>query len=349
MVALPARADTLFATAPTRIVGAIGQPVLFWILFARGWVRRFKWRAGTDVSYREYFFPGTLALILLFTAIFSTISIIEDRREGFLQSVLVAPISRWTMVLGKVLGGTVLAVGQGMLFLLLGLTVGLHFSIAGTIAAALFSLLVAFALTSLGFVIAWHGFDSGLSRDYERVSVADVVAVREFFPADSGWLRWIMIVNPLTYGIAGLRRLLYLGETTPTVSRNERLAVIAGVAWCDCSVCRGYVRPGLLDRGPTNNGGFAVTMQLKLWLSLLLVSLGAYGSYAGWREVYQATASDRGSTVSRDRHIERTRSTGSLDDAALVDTSGKPFSLNALKGDVWLASFFFTACPARAQ
>ena len=89
-------------------------------------------------------------------------------------------------------------------------------------------------------------------------------------------------------------------------------------------------------------------MQLKLWLSLLLVSLGAYGSYAGWR-IYQATASDRGSAVSRDRHIERTRSTGSLDDAALVDTSGKPFSLDAAKGDVVLVVFWATWCVPNAQ
>jgi ABC-2 type transport system permease protein len=146
-----------FVRQRNRIVGAIGQPVLFWILFGAGLGPSFQMAgAGTDVSYREYFFPGTLALILLFTAIFSTISIIEDRREGFLQSVLVAPIPRWTMVLGKVLGGTLLAVGQGLLFLVLGLTVGLHFSIAGAIAAGLFSLVVAFALTSLGFVIAWR-------------------------------------------------------------------------------------------------------------------------------------------------------------------------------------------------
>ncbi len=85
-------------------------------------------------------------------------------------------------------------------------------------------------------------------------------------------------------------------------------------------------------------------MQLKIWLTFLLVSLAAYGSYAGWR-VYQATHLDRGEAVSRPHHIERACATGSLDDAALVDTSGKPFALDALKGDVWIASFFFTACP----
>jgi len=203
-----------FLRQRNRIVGAIGQPVLFWVLFGAGLGPSFQLAGdGTDVSYREYFFPGTLALILLFTAIFSTISIIEDRREGFLQSVLVAPIPRWTMVLGKVLGGTVLAVGQGLLFLLLGLAVGLHFSATGVAAAALFSCVVAFALTALGFVIAWR-MDS--TQGFHAIMSVFLLPMwllsGAFFPADSGWLRWIMYANPLTYGVAGLRRLLYLGE-----------------------------------------------------------------------------------------------------------------------------------------
>ena len=82
-------------------------------------------------GYLQFFFPGTVLMILLFTAIFSTISIIEDRREGFLQSVLVAPVSRMAIVLGKVLGGTVLAFGQGLIFLLLGPLVGLHLRRSG--------------------------------------------------------------------------------------------------------------------------------------------------------------------------------------------------------------------------
>src|SRR6185295_6986465 len=80
----------------TRLIGAVGQPVLFWILFGAGLRGSFtppKW-APEGMTYQEYFFPGVAVLIVLFTAIFSTISIIEDRREGFLQGVLVAPISR---------------------------------------------------------------------------------------------------------------------------------------------------------------------------------------------------------------------------------------------------------------
>src|SRR6185295_20188974 len=109
-----------------RIVGALGTPIVFWLLLGMGMGRSFS---GTGApggeNYLQFFFPGTLLMILLFTAIFSTISIIEDRREGFLQSVLVAPVSRLSMVLGKILGGTLLAVIQGLLFLLLGLTIGI--------------------------------------------------------------------------------------------------------------------------------------------------------------------------------------------------------------------------------
>ncbi len=202
-----------FLRQRNRIVGAIGQPVLFWVLFGAGLGPTFQLASASgDVSYREYFFPGTLALILLFTAIFSTISIIEDRREGFLQSVLVAPIARWTMVLGKVLGGTILAAGQGLLFLVLGLLVGLHFSPAGVVAAAAFSVLVAFALTSLGFVIAWR-MDS--TQGFHAIMSVFLLPMwllsGAFFPAQSGWLSWIMWANPLTYGVVGMRRLLYLG------------------------------------------------------------------------------------------------------------------------------------------
>ena len=71
-----------------RVIGAVGQPILFWLLFGAGMNQMFQVQ---QQSFSEYYFPGTMVLILLFTAIFATISIIEDRREGFLQSVLVAP------------------------------------------------------------------------------------------------------------------------------------------------------------------------------------------------------------------------------------------------------------------
>ena len=96
-----------FFVQRNRVVGAIGQPLLFWLLFGTGLNQTFRLPADDgpgDLSFQQYYFPGTVMLIVLFTAIFATISIIEDRREGFLQSVLVAPVPRWSLLLARTSG-----------------------------------------------------------------------------------------------------------------------------------------------------------------------------------------------------------------------------------------------------
>jgi ABC-2 type transport system permease protein len=100
-----------FLRQRNRVVSALITPVMFWVFIGAGMGHSVSMPgpAGGE-KYIEYFFPGTILMIILFTAIFSTISIIEDRREGFLQSVLVAPVSRMSIVLGKVLGGSALGV-----------------------------------------------------------------------------------------------------------------------------------------------------------------------------------------------------------------------------------------------
>src|SRR5213594_5129031 len=119
-----------FLRERNRVFGALLQPIMFWALFGSGLRASFHPPvAGGSVAYDEYFFPGVVVMILLFTAIFSTVSVIEDRREGFLQSVLVAPVSRMAIVLGKTLGGTILATGQGVIFLLLAPTIGIRFTL----------------------------------------------------------------------------------------------------------------------------------------------------------------------------------------------------------------------------
>lgn len=200
-----------FFRQPNRVVGAIGQPILFWLLFGAGLSGSFRLGGAQDgQQYLEYFFPGNLALILLFTSIFATVSIIEDRREGFLQSVLVAPAPRWTMVLGKIIGGTAIAVLQGLVFLALGLTIGIHFDVAMLATLVAMMTAVAFGLTALGFVLVWRmestqGFHAVMSV----LLLPMWLLSGAFFPADSPWLAWVMRLNPLTYGVAGMRRILY--------------------------------------------------------------------------------------------------------------------------------------------
>ena len=200
-----------FVRQRNRVFGAIGQPLIFWLLFGAGLGPSFRLaESGPGISYREYFFPGSLILILLFTAIFATISIIEDRREGFLQSVLVAPLPRWSMVVGKIGGGSLIALVQSLLFLLLGFTLPLQFSPASLIAIVALLATVALALTGLGFVIAWR-LDS--TQGFHAIMSVFLMPMwllsGAFFPASEGWLGWVVRLNPLTYGVALLRRLLY--------------------------------------------------------------------------------------------------------------------------------------------
>jgi len=194
------------------VVGAVGQPVLFWLLFGFGFGSSFSIpSAGAEsMNYFQYYFPGTLVLIVLFTAIFATISIIEDRREGFLQAVLVAPVSRLALVLGKVLGGSLIAVAQGTLFLLLGLTIGVSFSPLQLLAIVGYLFAIAIGLTALGFILAWR-LDS--TQGFHAIMSVFLLPMwllsGAFFPASDNWLAYVLCINPLTYAVAGLRRLLF--------------------------------------------------------------------------------------------------------------------------------------------
>ena len=98
----------------SRVIGVIASPLLFWIVIGSGFGTSFRGDGGHGSQhYLDFFFPGALTMIVLFTAIFTMMSVIEDRNEGFLLSVLVAPVSRSVIVLGKVLGGTTLAAAKG--------------------------------------------------------------------------------------------------------------------------------------------------------------------------------------------------------------------------------------------
>lgn len=209
-----------FLRQRNRVTAAFVQPALFWVLFGAGFEGSFRMAApggAAGQDFLEYFFPGTVVLILLFTAIFSTISIIEDRRAGFLQSVLAAPVSPAGIVLGKVLGGSTLALLEGLLFLCLAGVAGVPWSIPALAASVGVLALVAFALTSLGVLIAWP-MDStqGFHAIMMLVLMPMWLLSGAFFPLTGGpaWLQWVMHANPLTYGVAAFRGALYGGEVS---------------------------------------------------------------------------------------------------------------------------------------
>jgi len=209
-----------FLRQRSRLVGALGTPLVFWLLLGSGFGRSFRPGEGSPVSgYLEYFFPGTLLMIVLFTSIFSNIGIIEERREGFLLSVLVAPVSRASLVLGKVLGVTALSIFQGGLFLIMVPLIGIRLGGFQLIALLGILGLIGFTLTSLGFAFAWK-LDSiqGFHALMNLMLIPMWLLSGAVFPAGgaSKWIRLIMLINPMTYGLTALREVLYSGATAPT-------------------------------------------------------------------------------------------------------------------------------------
>jgi ABC-2 type transport system permease protein len=200
-----------------RVTAAILQPLLFWLLFGTGLSGSFE--SAGQLGFMEYFLPGTIGLIVLFTAIFATISVIEDRREGFMQAVLVAPVGRWPVLAGKVLGGSAIAWVQAVFFLVLVYAVG-TVTIGWTLIPLLVLLaLVAVAMCSLGMIVAWP-MDS--TQGFHAIMMLGLMPMwllsGSFFPvpslgADATTGQWllggIMRVNPLSYSMVEMRRLLY--------------------------------------------------------------------------------------------------------------------------------------------
>jgi ABC-2 type transport system permease protein len=201
-----------FFRQPSRVVGAIGSPAIFWLLLGSGFGESFRPSASPLTNgYLEYFYPGTLALIVLFTAIFSTVSIIEDRHEGFLQGVLVAPVSRVDIVTGKLLGAATLATMQATIFLVAAPFAVRPLTPEVVIQAFGVLVLLSVGLSGLGFIVAWQ-FDSiqGFHAIMNLGLVPLWILSGAAFPAGgaSTWVKVLMTANPLTYGVAALRHVL---------------------------------------------------------------------------------------------------------------------------------------------
>ena len=196
----------------SRVVGVIASPILFWVAIGSGFGTSFRSGANGSQNYLEYFYPGALIMIVLFTSIFTMMSVIEDRKEGFLLSVLVAPVSRSAIVLGKVLGGTTLSTIQGLIFLVFAPLVRVHIGLIDFVLIVITIFLISFALTALGFAIAWP-MDS--TQAFPAIINLFLIPLwllsGALFPISgaSVWLRALMRINPLTYGVEALRQLLY--------------------------------------------------------------------------------------------------------------------------------------------
>ena len=221
----------------SRLFSAIAQPLVFWILIGSGLSASFQ-PAGTseNQNYIEYFYPGIVVLVLLFTGIFATISVVNDRREGFLQGILVAPVSRWCIVLGQSLGGTTLALIQGILLLVIAPFVGIRFGVTSLLTTLCVMFFIAFGLTNLGLMIAWRMESTqGFHAVMNLILIPIWLLSGAFFPVSGVpfWLGWIMKVNPLTYGLSAFRHSLYF-NTIPTGTELSQwtFSILITIVFC---------------------------------------------------------------------------------------------------------------------
>lgn len=191
------------------VISSVARSVLWLLVFGGGFgAARFS---GLEVGYQEFLFPGIIAMSLLFTSIRSGISVIWDREFGFMKEILVSPASRFSIMAGKMLGGSTIAVVEGLIILLLGPLFGIKLSAFGVLACLFFMFLISFSLVSIGLIV------SSIMKTFEGFqSIMTFLIMPMFFmsgalfPIDKlpSWMTPIVSLNPLTYGVDALRQIL---------------------------------------------------------------------------------------------------------------------------------------------
>ena len=198
-----------FLRQRNRIISALATPLVFWLLLGSGFTSSFQPPgAESSVSYLVYFFPGTVVLIMLFTAIFSTITLIEDRREGILQGWLVTPAKPSSLVFGKFTAGMTLAVFQGLLFCILAPFAGIPLGPQNILPILASFLLTGFAMTGMGFIFAWPLDSTAGFHALMNIFLMPLWMMSgALFPVSpaSGWVWWVYLLNPVTYCVEAVR------------------------------------------------------------------------------------------------------------------------------------------------
>jgi ABC-2 type transport system permease protein len=200
-----------FRRSPARIVSGLAQPVLFLFVLGAGIKPLVGGRAVGDVDFQQFIFPGVIAMSVLFSSLFSAISIVWDREFGFLREMLVAPVSRTGLVLGKALGSGTVAVAQGLILLIAAPIVGVSLTPLTFLEMFGLLLLLAFSLNAFGIVIA-----SRMQRMESFQMVMSLVINPMLFLSGAifpllGLPTWLAVatrLNPATYGVDPIRRVM---------------------------------------------------------------------------------------------------------------------------------------------
>ncbi|MHC5022838.1 MAG: ABC transporter permease [Planctomycetota bacterium] len=193
---------------PVRIAAAVGTPLVLWLLLGSGFAASLKPAHTADASYAAFLLPGMMTLVAVFAAVFSAISLIDERQTGWLQSVLVSPAPRWSIAVGKTVGGGFVALVQAALLLPAApvLDVPLGFGAAAQVLIGLMATCA--AMTALGVAFAWRSESTASFHAVMNLVFMPMwVLSGAFFPASgaSTWLGTLMAINPLSWCTQAIR------------------------------------------------------------------------------------------------------------------------------------------------
>jgi len=204
MRALAMRELVRFTRQPSRVIAAVGTPLLLWVFLGSGFAGSF----GGAGTYAGHLLPGMVMLTVVFSSVFAAISLIDDRNAGFLQGVLASPLPRWALVGSKLLGGGSVAVAQGVVLIPGAYLLGMSPSIGGLAQALLAACAAATLVMGLSLALAWRvNSVQGFHGVMNLVLMPMWMLSGAFFPVSGAslWLKVVMLANPLTWATEAMR------------------------------------------------------------------------------------------------------------------------------------------------
>ena len=208
----------LFTRARSRLIANIIQPFFFLAFLGLGLRSITLPGLSSGFEYLDFLAPGMIAMSVVFSSMFAGISVIWDRQFGFLKEVLVAPVSRISIVVGRTLGGSTVALIQGLIILVVSAILGVKISLIGLAPALIFMLLIAFFAVGLGLSMAARLQDpNAFPLLMNLILMPAVFLSTAFFPLEgiSEWMRYLVYIDPLTYMVDGLRGFLVGASSIP--------------------------------------------------------------------------------------------------------------------------------------
>ncbi|MEM0331940.1 MAG: ABC transporter permease [Archaeoglobaceae archaeon] len=197
-----------FVRIKSRLIGSLGMPIFFLVFLSLGFRRAYIPSLPAEVNYSNFVVPGIVAMVLLFSSIFSGVSVVWDRQFGFLREIIVSPASRTAIVIGRTLGGSITAILQAFILLSLSYFIGFNFQISKLPIALFVMFLISLTFTSLGILFSVfmrdvHGFQIIMNFFVFPVFLisGSLFPISELPPI----VKELALLNPLTYGVDALR------------------------------------------------------------------------------------------------------------------------------------------------